>query len=75
MRPAWSKSETPSIAGSPDACVKIHTRTLSDFTVHSAPAGRVSIGSRRRLTSSPVCSSGRSSTTRYGRRQDKAEHR
>ena len=40
MRPAWSKSETPSIAGSPDACVKIHTRTLSDLTVPSpAPAG------------------------------------
>jgi hypothetical protein len=37
MRPAWSKSETPSIAGLRYACVKIHKRTLSDLTVHSPP--------------------------------------
>ena len=54
MRPACSKSETPSIAGLRYACVKIHTRTLSDLTVHSPPPA----GSRITLPAAPHIESG-----------------
>ena len=55
MRPAWSKSETPSIAGLRYPCVKIHRRTLSVLKCIAPRRQGFESRSRRRLTSSPVC--------------------